>query len=283
MLSGLPASGKSTRAREIVKHQGMVGRVNRDDIRAMMFDKWSVTREKIVVEVEKAIAEILFKYNHNAIIDDTNLTDGNKDMWSNFVKERGAKFDYEYLDVSIQECIARDALRSEKSVGPAVIARLALNGGKIAWGTKRINIIDLDGTVANGRHREHLCHGPEKDWFKYFNLMHLDKPYNHIIDWVNELGKDDWNVVVTGRPDTYQYQTLRWLNEVHMKFDFIFMRSGSDSREDTIIKREILNKLPKEQINLVIEDRMRVVKAYKEELAGFPARVIPVAGIGGEY
>lgn len=55
MLRGLPASGKTTAARDLVRTSGNFGRINRDDLRAMLFESvWSGKREDIVVDAEKA-------------------------------------------------------------------------------------------------------------------------------------------------------------------------------------------------------------------------------------
>ena len=45
MLSGLPASGKTTRAREIVKESGNSVRINRDD-RPRLIRMWRELREE---------------------------------------------------------------------------------------------------------------------------------------------------------------------------------------------------------------------------------------------
>ena len=69
MLRGLPGSGKTTLAREIVE-DGNWGRVNRDDLRAMIFNgKWSGRREEIIIAAEKAIAQVLLEHGHGAMID----------------------------------------------------------------------------------------------------------------------------------------------------------------------------------------------------------------------
>ena len=50
MMRGLPGSGKSTLTKQFVKDSGSAGRVNRDDLRSMLFDGvWSGQREKVVV------------------------------------------------------------------------------------------------------------------------------------------------------------------------------------------------------------------------------------------
>jgi predicted kinase len=276
LLRGLPASGKSTLAREIVVKDGNSARVNRDDLRAMLFNsKWSGPREGIVIECEKAIAEVLLRHKHTPIIDDTNLTDRHWDLWKNFATEHEAVITQTTLTTPIDECVVRDRVR-EKSVGEAVIYRLALEAGWIDFGTKPIVLVDIDGTLADGTHREKFVVGVEKkDWKSYYERLLEDTPIEHIVRWVNELHKDHTVCIVSGRPDTYQKETLKWLRWVAgVKFDYIFMRRGSDKREDSIIKSEILTKLPKAQIDLVIDDRPRVISMWREN----GLRVVPVKG-----
>lgn len=75
MLSGLPASGKSTKAEELVKSMGNAVRVNKDLIRTMLhFDKWSGRNEGITKDIERQVAiQAITRHGMNVIVDDTNL------------------------------------------------------------------------------------------------------------------------------------------------------------------------------------------------------------------
>lgn len=265
MLCGLPGSGKTTLARELVESGGNCGRISRDDLRAMLFNsKWSGPREGIVIEVEKAIARVLLSHNMKPIIDDTNLTPKHHLLWLGFCKAWGADLEVAHQKTDLAECIRRDSQR-EKSVGEAVINRMALWAGMIDFhGDSPIVIVDIDGTCANGEHREVHLKGERKDWKTYYSLLHLDEPIQHIVNRVNILYKDHIVLMVSGRPDTYQHETLKWLREVaKIKFNHLFMRAGNDKREDSIIKLEILDKLPAENIVLVLDDRPRVCRAWE--------------------
>ena len=264
MMRGLPASGKSTLARKIVKDSGNAGRINRDDLRAMLFNsEWSGKREGVVVDCELAIARVLFEHKMRPVIDDTNLSEKHRQMWSEFSRGLGNEFETFALDVDITTCIARDGQR-EKSVGPAVIYRLALWNRLIEWGEKPIVLCDIDGTLADGKHREHFTRGAQKNWDTYYSLLHLDQPIHSVIRAVHYLKEDHTVCLVSGRPDTYQRETIQWLKEHNVPWDYLFMRSGSDKREDSIIKKEILDHLPKERIDLVMDDRPRVIRMWRE-------------------
>ena len=266
MYRGLPGSGKTTGARKEVVDSGNAGRVNRDDLRAMLFDSvWTGKREGVVVDCEKAIAKVLLANQMTPLIDDTNLSSRHKDMWSGFAKEQGATFEMVDCGQPLSVCVERDA-RRPKPIGEAIINRMALNAGLIDFGDKPIIIVDVDGTVADGEHREKLLEGEKKDWKAYYALLYLDTPIVSIIDRVNEMADTHTILIVSGRPDTYQHGTLKWLREVaEVKFDYFFQRAGNDKREDSIIKKEILDKLPKEKIVLVLDDRPRVCRMWEAE------------------
>ena len=51
ILRGIPCSGKSTYAKEIVRNgKGQWKRINRDDLRAMVDNKWTPEKEKFIIE-----------------------------------------------------------------------------------------------------------------------------------------------------------------------------------------------------------------------------------------
>jgi predicted kinase len=279
MLKGLPASGKSTYAREQVKSDGNVGRINRDDLRAMLFDSvWTGKREGLIVDCEKAIAEVLFKHKHVALIDDTNLTQKHHDLWGGFAREKGVAFEAVDLNQPLAICVQRDRNR-EKRVGLAVLHRMALFAGVIEWGDKPIVLCDIDGTVACGLHREHHLEGPKKDWKAYYSELQWDRPIEFVIRWLKEWAKTHTVCMVSGRPDTYQFETVRWLEEHEIPFDYLFMRPGGDNRPDTEIKLRVLSYMPKERIEAVLDDRPSVVRAWRSE----GLKVYPVRGACEEF
>lgn len=124
MLKGLPASGKSTRAKEIVATGNYV-RVNRDLLRTMLhFEKWSGRNEGLTVDAEKAIAAAALVSGTSVVVDDCNLNHSNKDMWKELAKGCNATFETENIPTSMAECIERDKGR-EKAVGSHVITNMA--------------------------------------------------------------------------------------------------------------------------------------------------------------
>jgi predicted kinase len=285
MLRGLPASGKTTLARQLVKEAGNCGRINRDDLRAMLFDSaWTGKREEVVIACEKAIANILFLHGMSAVVDDTNLNQKHRDLWSNVAKESGQHFEMKALDADMATCIDRDSKR-HPGVGRPVIERLALQNGLIGWGERPIILCDLDGTLADGRHREHLVTGEKKDWDAYFALCGDDSPIEPVFRWVQALSADHTICIVSGRSDAYWLETALWFQRVSMnglplRIDHVFMRAASDHRPDTMIKADILKHLPKEKIAFVLDDRPSVIR---EVWRANGIKVYPVRGACEEF
>src|SRR4030042_5154197 len=118
MMKGLPASGKSTIARKLVYSDNFV-RINRDDLRKMMFNsKWSGAKEDLVIKTEAQMILMSVKDNRNVVIDDTNLGDKNLARWENLAKSLNVNFEVNNLTtVSVEDCIARDFLRNRDRVG----------------------------------------------------------------------------------------------------------------------------------------------------------------------
>mgnify|MGYP006111113763 FL=1 len=105
----------------------------------------------------------------------------------------------------------------------------------------KIVLCDIDGTVANNDHRQHLLK-EFKDWDKFFAALIDDKPIPKVIDLIKKYNLDGQKICfITGRPERYRLETENWLNQV---FDFHFtliMRKNGDARNKVEIKRELFN------------------------------------------
>src|SRR5919109_585275 len=72
------------------------------------------------------------------------------------------------------------------------------------WRPRRqVVLVDMDGTLADSRHREHFVQGKRKNWKAFFNAMDADEPNAAIAERVLELADGHEIVIVTGRPEVY--------------------------------------------------------------------------------
>lgn len=282
MLKGLPASGKSTRAKEIVA-QGEWIRVNRDLLREMLhFDKWSGRKEHMTVQAEKSIVVAALERGVNVVIDDTNLMQKHEDMWRVIANAFDAKFSVEFFDTPVEECVLRDITRP-KSVGRSVIVNMALKSGLYPKPYKPFVLCDLDGTLCDLTHRLKYAKGPEKDWKKFFELIPLDTPRWEVVEMVRQFKEQGHPIIfVSARPEEYREVTEQWIGNTFnwvRQHETLIMRKNHDKREDSIVKQEILDTYFKGyEVEAVIDDRPRVIRMWKSNLI----RVIDV-GSGEEF
>jgi len=258
VLKGLPASGKSTYAKELV-NKGWK-RVNKDDMR-MMIDgsKWSRNNEKNILTLEKDLALFMLDSGFNVVVDDTNFA--HEKAWKEVADNIKAEFEVKFFDVPVMECVERDSKRGDKSVGAKVIFRMYdqyLRPKPPEWSDNKQNcyVFDVDGTLAkmNGR-------SPYD-----YSLVHTDT-VNHNVAMIARLLAQSGLpiIIVSGRTDDCKFETAKWLYDNSIPHDKIFMRKTGDNRNDAIVKREIYEKELKDKYNIlaIFDDRNRVVDMWR--------------------
>jgi predicted kinase len=131
ILRGLPASGKSTYARQLLdENPGTYKRLNKDELRAMLDNNHHTTHnEKFIEKVrDLMLVEALLDGKH-VIVDDTNLSDRPVERIKNVVRKfnsdhnQQVQAEIKEMNVSLEECLERDKLR-DKKVGDDVILKM---------------------------------------------------------------------------------------------------------------------------------------------------------------
>ena len=128
---GLPGSGKTYWAQAWLEYmaiegrRGALARVNRDDLRAMLFDAgYRASTEFIELRVTAAqhvMIRALLGKGVSVIVDDTNLHPEHMQELRELARKCRAQFEIrDFTDVPLDTCIARDTLRP-RPVGEAVI------------------------------------------------------------------------------------------------------------------------------------------------------------------
>lgn len=137
----------------------------------------------------------------------------------------------------------------------------------------RCILVDLDGTVADCQHRRHFVDGTDgpKNWDKFFDpkLVAKDPVIPIVRDAVVRLGTL-WPVFyVTARREDLRYTTIDWLRKNGLWFFpyRLLMRKNGDRRDDTDVKRDILNDLRAEGYEPIaaVDDRAKVVAMWRSE------------------
>lgn len=280
MLRGLPASGKSTLAKEMCA-DGNTVRVNRDLLREMVhFGEWLPQREEGIIQCEKGIAAYyLAEEQKNVVIDDTNLGPQHEALWRDWVntlQHKGlVELEFDMVDVKtdVYNCVERD-LKRDKRVGEDVIWQMALEYGRMDPDIHYV-LCDLDGTLCDLEHRRHYVKERPKNWKQFYNELVNDTLREDVYAQVEETlaqsreaGKKTYLILLSARPANYRGWTKTWLKEKGIDdYTTLIMRRSGDSREDSIVKRELLHKYFKDKSKIikVFDDRPRVIRMWREE------------------
>lgn len=133
----------------------------------------------------------------------------------------------------------------------------------ISKGDKGVVIVDLDGTLACGKHRLHLL--PKSDlhltesWVEFNSACVHDDAISDTIGVVDNLQASNIIIILTGRSDHAESETIHWLADNNVKYDYLVMRSRFDNRKDTTIKEEFIMQVGIENILCAFDDSPNVI------------------------
>lgn len=278
---GVPASGKSTWAKQFTIDNPNWVRISRDDFRLMLQQSQYMpgAGEKLITKlVEQAIAEATAA-KFNVIVDQTNVNLKYLRPMVNYCRQYG-DVDFELFPVTKDEAIARDAAR-EASVGAEIIERMfnnyihlmsseysdrfdyTLDQTPIIYQPKlqdtwkpKAYIVDLDGT---------LFHSQGKRGHYEWSKCHRDALDLEVSDVIDALSKETAIIFVTSRDEEARDNTIKALQAHGIAFTDLYMRAKGDMRKDTVVKREIYDTLVAPNFNVVgvFEDRDRCVDMWR--------------------
>ncbi len=133
--------------------------------------------------------------------------------------------------------------------------------------SKKIIIFDIDGTLANIEHRRAYVRTKPKNWPAFNRAMVNDTPYQDIVWLYKTLQKQEDTVmlIASGRGEEERHVTTTWLSAYGIVFKQLYMRPANDSRQDNIIKEEILEQIRVEygEPFMVVDDRNQVVDMWR--------------------
>ena len=294
---GLPASGKSTWAKEQLEKEKMRWcRVNRDDLRAMMNgSNYNPNSEDLVKEVRNHIILDAFSSEYDVIIDDTNLVPKTVKKLHDIAATFGdVKVVEKCFNLSIEECLKRNALREGKARVPDKVINDMARGAGFTKGRKLEDrevyypphhydgpetsthdtslppaiICDLDGTLATMGNR------PRYDASR---SDVTDALVPEIANLVTVYAEKGWRIIfLTGRQEVDRAPTERFIaNHLpDLKYELL-MRDTGDHRQDIVAKREIYEVAIKGKydVKFTVEDRPRVCRMWRDELGLFCLQV----------
>ncbi|MGK7926289.1 MAG: AAA family ATPase [Spirulina sp.] len=263
ILIGLPASGKSTYAKELLlEHPGRWVRTNKDLLREMAHASyWSPKNERFIVKLRDEIILLALEAGKHVIVDDTNFGPHVEHI-KNLVKGKAVvEVDDSFLKVPVEECIRRD-LERPRSVGKDVIMKMYNRYIRTRPQVPDRDpdlpdavMVDMDGTLA--------IIGDRSPYDA--SKCGEDRPNPPVLDTVLKWQKDTKIIIISGRTDDGKVQTEEWLKRYGVNYGEIYMRKQGDQRKDSIIKEEIYrqNIEGKYNIRFILDDRNQVVEMWR--------------------
>lgn len=129
-------------------------------------------------------------------------------------------------------------------------------------------VLDIDGVLADVRHRLHHLQSRPKDWVGFFGAAPQDPPLPEGVDLALRLAADHAIVYVTGRPERCRQDTLDWFARHGLPAGRLLMRRDDDRRPARYTKVETLRRLQAERpVATMVDDDADVVAAVRA--AGF--------------
>jgi hypothetical protein len=131
-------------------------------------------------------------------------------------------------------------------------------------------IVDLDGVLADVRHRLPCIDGRHKDWDAFFAAIPDDPPLAEGFAVVGRLLADGHDVVLlTGRPERARADTEAWLARHGLPRLRVVMRRDVDRRPARQLKRSLVRRLAAGRtLAAVVDDDPAVCDALEAD--GWP-------------
>jgi predicted kinase len=260
LTKGLPASGKTTWAKEYIQKYPETANLCKDDLRLQLGS--TNKREKQVIKVRDLLTEHYFELGYSVIWSDTNLNPVHLRRATELAKQHQAKLVIQdFTDVSLAECIRRDLVR-QNSVGQQAIEQMYYDylhtpdpAPEIDPQLPNCYIVDIDGTLAINNTRHPFA----------WDRVNEDALNPAVAKLVAKLGQDTKIILFSGRSSVCYDLTVAWLKQHDIHYQELFMRPADDQRPDDILKSELYYFHVQGKYNAigVIDDRPKVCRMWR--------------------
>jgi hypothetical protein len=134
----------------------------------------------------------------------------------------------------------------------------------------RAVIFDIDGVLADARHRQYLVTGQRRNWDLFFELCGKDPLIEPTATMARLLDSTLTVILMTARPSWVAPETLEWLDEHDVRWDLLLMREHGDYSMARDFKHFSTAELRTYgfEPELAFEDDMRNVHMFEQ--AGVP-------------
>jgi phosphoglycolate phosphatase-like HAD superfamily hydrolase len=131
-------------------------------------------------------------------------------------------------------------------------------------------VVDLDGVLADVRHRLRHVKGARKDWAAFFAGIPDDPVLPEGRAIAEQLAAAHDLVYLTGRPERTRAETVAWLERHGLPPGRLVMRREGDRRPARVTKPALLRRFAADgrRVAVVVDDDPQVCTALEE--AGWP-------------
>lgn len=139
--------------------------------------------------------------------------------------------------------------------------------------------VDLDGVLADVRHRLHFIEHRPRDWDGFFAAAVDDPAHPEGLALVATLEAEHEIVFLTGRPRRCEADTVHWLAAHGIAGHRLVMRPAGDRRPAAAVKLELLRRIAAGRtVAVVIDDDADVIRTMRA--AGYPTFLATWEGRG---
>ncbi|UER54433.1 hypothetical protein HJG43_07665 [Kineosporiaceae bacterium SCSIO 59966] len=137
-------------------------------------------------------------------------------------------------------------------------------------------VLDLDGVLADTRHRMHYLTGRRKDWDGFFAAAVDDPVHPEGLAVAREaLARGSTVVYLSGRPEHLRRDTVDWLRSVDAPDGELLLRPEGDRRPARLVKVEALRRLAdRYRLDVLVDDDPDVVDAVRSARPPLVAQVL---------
>ena len=134
-------------------------------------------------------------------------------------------------------------------------------------------VFDIDGVLADVRHRLHHIQGHPRDWDAFFAGVSADLVLDDGRAEALAAAASGLRIVyLTGRPDRCRRDTVRWMHIHGLPEGDLVMRGDRDRRPARVLKVEALRRLARgHEIAYLLDDDAEVIAAAAS--AGYVVRL----------
>ncbi len=144
-------------------------------------------------------------------------------------------------------------------------------------GVRALAVVDIDGVLADVRHRLHHLERRPKDWGAFFRAAPQDPPLAQGLEVAHRLAEVYDVVYLSGRPQHCRRDTLDWFERHGLPEGELHLRPSHDFRPAREFKVTVLRRLQQRApVAVLVDDDEQVLEAAR--LAGFD--VLPATWMG---